>query len=229
MFAKIKQLPIFLLFLNGVWAMGQQNLNLQEDTAFVYNQEFEEIKCIPNYQKEYNRLLRKVRKVYPLALYTKEVIDSLDLEMASLNKKRKQKKLVKQTHKDLKADFKFLLKDLYRSDGVVLAKLIYRETGMSIYDIISKYESESKASTFSLIAQAWDQDLKMRYDPEDKDYILERVIEDVNAGLVKFDFTVHLLDKSEYKLKKKAYVERRKEARKKNRQRRRQQRKKGTQ
>ncbi|MDX1446771.1 DUF4294 domain-containing protein [Lishizhenia sp.] len=232
MFAKIKQLSIFIILLNAGCLLGQEGNSQPLDTSIVYVQDLEEIKCIPNYQKEYNRLLRKVRRVYPLALYTKEVLDSLDKDLALLNKNRKQKKLVKQTHKDLKADFKFLLKDLYRSEGVVLAKLIYRETGMSIYDIISQYESESKASTFALIAQAWEQDLKMKYDPENEDYILERVIEDVNAGLVDFDFTVHLLDKKEYKLKKKAYVKRRRDARKKNRQRsrerRKKQRKKGT-
>lgn len=229
MFTKLIKFTLLFIGMCSGAVYAQEDKVFAQDTSFVYQQEFDEIKCMPNYRSEYQRLLRKARKVYPLALYTKEVLDSLDVNLEQINKKRKQNKLVKQTHKDLKADFKFLLKDLYRSEGIMLAKLIYRETGMSIYDIISKYESESKASTFALIAQAWDQDLKMTYEPKERDYILERVIEDVNAGLVNFDFSVKLMDKTQYKLKRKEYVERRREARKKNRKRKRENKKKGTQ
>lgn len=226
MFTKTKYFFVFFLLSFSWGARAQTESMTAEDSSFVYNQVFEEIKCIPNYKKEYNRLLRKVRKVYPLAFYTKEVLDSLDKELLDVNKSRKQKKLIKQTHKDLKADFKFLLKDLYQSEGRILAKLIYRETGHTIYDIISKYESDAKAATFALIAQAWEQDLNMKYDPENEDYILERVIQDVNEGLISFDFTVHLMDKQTYKLKQKEYRDRKREYRKKERQRRRERRKK---
>lgn len=67
----------------------------------------------------------------------------------------------------------------------------------------------------------------MKYDPENEDYILERVIQDVNEGLISFDFTVHLMDKQTYKLKQKEYRDRKREYRKKERQRRRERRKKG--
>src|SRR5690554_4304661 len=82
-----------------------------------------------DFKTQYRNALRRVRRVYPLALEAARVIDSLDNELEGINKNRKQNKLMRQTYKSLKDDFKFLLKDLYVSEGIVLTKLIYRETG----------------------------------------------------------------------------------------------------
>jgi len=197
------------------------------DSGFVRVQVFEEFQYDKDYDKQYAYYLRKVRKVYPLALHLKEVLDSLDNALADENKSRKQRKLVKKTHKDLKSDFKFLLKDLYRSDGRVLTKLIYRETGLTVHDIIETYKSAPQAATFTALAKAWDQDLTNTYDPTGEDYILERAVEDVNAGLERFDPEIEKITKKEYKKSKKEYRKKRRAIRKKNRKRKKKAKKKG--
>lgn len=176
------------------------------DTTIIVEQELDEFRYIPNYKSKYATALRRVKRVYPLALHAKVVVDSMNAELETIEKRRKQKKFAKTAHKELKNDFKFLLKELYVSEGKVLAKLIHRETGMNIYDIISAYKGETKANLYAGIAKAFDQDLKSTYDAENEDYIIERVIENIEAGIEPFDPTFTIVDKAHYKADQKEYT-----------------------
>ncbi len=156
-----------------------------------------------DFKTQYRNALRRVRRVYPLALEAARVIDSLDNELEGINKNRKQNKLMRQTHKSLKDDFKFLLKDLYVSEGIVLTKLIYRETGMTVAEIISKYKSGMQASIYSGLAGFFEQDLNAKYYPNTEDFVIECVINDIQSGKVSFDPNFEILSKAEFKADKK--------------------------
>ncbi|MGB0934287.1 MAG: DUF4294 domain-containing protein [Lishizhenia sp.] len=186
----------------------------QSDSIAEVQQEFEEFVYLPNFKSKYATALRRVKRVYPLALHAKKVVDSLNSELATIEKRRKKKKYAKTTHKALKADFKFLLKELYVSEGKVLAKLIYRETGLTIYDLIKTYKGVGEANLYAGIAQAFDQDLKSTYDPIYEDYVIERVIENIEAGIEPFDPTFQIVDKAHYKEDRAAYKQRIKENKK---------------
>jgi len=179
-----------------------------KDTTIIIEQELDEFRYIPNYKAKYAAALRRVKKVYPLALHAKKMVDSLNQELASFEKKRKQKKYARTKHKELKSDFKFLLKELYVSEGKVLAKLIYRETGLTIYELIKTYKGAAEANLYAGVAQAFDQDLKSTYDPVEEDYIIERVIENIEAGIEPFDPTFELVDKAHYKQDRAEYKQR---------------------
>jgi len=197
-----------ILFFTGVSIHGQELALTQGDTSIHRIQEFEEIELPRNYKSAYRTALRRVRKVYPLALHAAYVVDSLDAEIEKLDKKRHQKKVSREAHKELKGDFKFLLKDLYVSDGIVLSKLIYRETGMSVEEIITKYRSGVQASFYTSMASLFDQELSATYDPDGEDFILECVIRDIESGKVQFDNTFEKLEKEEFKSRKKEYKKR---------------------
>jgi hypothetical protein len=152
--------------------------------------------------------LRRVRKVYPLALHAAKVIDSLERELENVDKSRKEKKIARQTHKELKDDFKFLLKELYVSEGVVLTKLIYRETGMTAEEIIAKFKGEAQAKLYTGMASMFDQKLDATYDPNHEDFVLECVVQDIIAGKVDFDPTFETVDRDHFRADRKAYKER---------------------
>lgn len=208
----------FILLCTTFSTLGQQTSVLVEDTAIVHLQEYDEIQLPRNYKSAYRTALRRVRKVYPLALHAAYIVDSLDTEIEKLDKKRLQKKVSREAHKELKGDFKFLLKDLYVSEGVVLSKLIYRETGMTVEEIITKYRNGTQASFYTAMASLFDQELSAKYDPEGEDFILECVIRDIQSGKVQFDNTFQRLEKKEFKSRKKEYRKRVKENRKGKRQ-----------
>lgn len=192
---------------------GQQN---PEDTLIEKIQVFKAIDLPSDFNQQYRNALRRVRRVYPLALEAARIVDSLDRELAHLDKNREERKLLRQTHRNLKHDFKFLLKDLYISEGKVLIKLIYRETGMTVAEIISKYKSGFQSSIYSGIAGVFEQDLDSKYYPKTEDFILECVVQDIINGKVEFDSSFEILDKEEYQMNKKEYRKQKRKNKKRN-------------
>lgn len=212
---KMKLTFFFIMLCTTFIFYGQEPDITSADTSIVRLQEYDEIQLPRNYKSAYKTALRRVRKVYPLALHASYIVDSLDAEIEKLDKKRLQKKVSREAHKELKGDFKFLLKDLYVSEGVVLAKLIYRETGMTVEDIITKYRNGTQANFYTAMASLFDQELSAKYDPDGEDFILECVIRDIESGKVQFDNTFEKLEKEEFKSRKKEYRKRVRETKRK--------------
>jgi hypothetical protein len=213
---KVFSLLVIVFFISPI-LLSQNSGFYEDDTNVVFLQNFDEIKLPKNYKSEYRTALRRVRKVYPLALYAAHIVDSLENELQQLEKKRQQNKVTRTVHKELKADFKFLLKELYVQEGLVLTKLIHRETGMTVREIVEKYRGGAQASLYSGMAQLFDQELDAKYDPEGEDFILECVIRDIQTGKVKFENTFQTVDKEHYKADRKEYNARVKENKKQKR------------
>ncbi len=178
------------------------------DTAIARLQVYEGFDLPSNYHFKYKQALRRVRRVYPLALHAALVLDSLDQELDSTNKNRKQRKIARQAHRDLKNDFKYLLKELYVSEGVVLTKLIYRETGRTVKEIIAEYKGDAQAAVYTGMASMFEQELDATYDPNGEDFIIECVINDIQTGKVDFDSTFVKVGREHYLKDKRAYKER---------------------
>ncbi|MGB1102755.1 MAG: DUF4294 domain-containing protein [Crocinitomicaceae bacterium] len=169
-----------------------------------------------DYLKKYNRYKRIIVKVYPYALFAADIIDEIDQNAESINKRRKKNKFYRQSYHELKEEFKYFILDLCTSEGKMLMKLIHRETGMTVYDISNKYRGRQKAEMFNLMAKIWDQDLHVKFEPEvGDDKIAETVIQDIQSGLITFDDKVVTVDKLTYKEKQKENKIKRKKAKKK--------------
>ncbi|HZH87047.1 MAG TPA: DUF4294 domain-containing protein [Brumimicrobium sp.] len=209
----MSKILIFIFIILTVTVFAQKT---PEDTVVSRLQVYEGFDLPMNFNAQYRSALRRVRRVYPLALEAARVIDSLDRELEDINKNRKERKLMRKTHQSLKHDFKFLLKDLYVSEGIVLTKLIHRETGMTVAEIISKYKSGFQASLYTGLAGMFEQDLDAIYQPTTEDFVIECVIQDIISGKVDFDPTFEIVDKEQHKVNKKEYREERKKNKKRN-------------
>jgi hypothetical protein len=202
-------LHFFSLFtLLFFFVLSTPKLNAQEDTSIMRVQEFDELKFPSNYHKEYRRLLNKVKKVYPLALHAAFVVDSLEQAIAEANKNRHKKKIARETHNQLKDEFKFLLKSLYVSEGVVLSKLIHRETGLTVEEIIEKYKGGTQATLYRSLASMFDQQLDAIYDPDNDDFVLECIIRDIKLGKIEINEEFETMSRADYREDKRAYKER---------------------
>ena len=213
----MRNLIIFLFVAMMSNFNAQEFIEVSNDTTIKSFQEFDEIVLPRNFKGEYRKALHRVRKVYPLALHAAYVIDSLENDLSLTTKKRVQNKASKELHKSLKADFKFVVKDMYTSEGIVLSKLIYRETGMTVEEIISKYRGESQAGFYNIMASLFDQDLNSTYNPDGEDFILECVIRDIESGKIDFDNSFNKVSKEAYKEHQKNIKLRKKKARKQKR------------
>lgn len=153
------------------------------------------------YEWRYNNMLRKVKRVYPYALYAKILLQQYKEDVEELSKKRQIKKYGKTALDKLKDEFKYTLRNMYTSEGQLLMKLIHRETGKTVYEIIEKFRGGGSAGFYNLIGKFFDQDLKSTYNPK-KDWLTERVIQDILSGKHNLD-KMNLLTKDEFKTIKK--------------------------
>lgn len=163
---------------------------------------------------KYNRELEKVRRVYPMALKAKSLIDSYEKDLEDIEKHRKQKKYSKEAHQDLKDQFTYSIRDLYNSEGILLMQLVERETNMTVAEIIKKYRGGFQATIYDKMGDLFEQDLNARYDPKGLNWITEIVLQDILNGDVEFNPEMDQLTREEFKKTQADYKSRKKESHK---------------
>lgn len=130
-------------------------------------------------RRRYFILKRKVMKVYPYAVLAGDKLDSLNLKLDQITSKKKRKKYIKEYQDFLHDRFEPELRQLTRSEGQILSKLIYRETNMSVYDLIKEYRSGWSAFWWSASASWYDISIKRPYEPEinEEDQLIENILQ----------------------------------------------------
>jgi hypothetical protein len=105
--------------------------------------------------------------------------------IAIMSSKGDKRKYLRQVNKELKEEFGEEIRKMSVTRGVFLNKLIYRETGLSTYDIIKNYRGGGKAVFLQSLCILNGQNLKLTYSPEGEDVIMERIIKEIEAGKIK--------------------------------------------
>lgn len=135
---------------------------------------------LDNFQarRNYYNLSKKVRRVYPYVREAAIRMDSVNQKLEGIDKNRQRRKYTKEYQKFLEERFEPELRNLTRSEGQILSKLIYRETGTSVYDIIKTYRNTRSAWFWSLTARWYDINLKRPYDPinDPEDQLIENIL-----------------------------------------------------
>ena len=130
-------------------------------------------------RKSFFKLKRRVLKVYPFAIETKQKVDSLNYELNKIDKKRKKRKHIKAVTKLVKKQYTKALKNLTMKEGRILIKLIYRETGISTYDLLREYRGWWNTTMWQTFARMYDLNLKTSFDPINvrEDMFIDKIIE----------------------------------------------------
>ena len=130
-------------------------------------------------RKSFFKLKRRVLKVYPFAIETKQKVDSLNYELNKIGKKRKQRKHIKAVTKLVKKQYTKALKNLTMKEGRILIKLIYRETGISTYNLLREYRGWWNTTMWQTFARMYDLNLKTSFDPINvrEDMFIDKIIE----------------------------------------------------
>lgn len=155
--------------------------------------------------RKYKSELKKMRRVYPMALKAKELIDAYEEDLAVIDKKRTVKKYSKNAHEELKEQFTYSIKDLYVSEGQLLMELVHRETGMTVNEIIRKYRGAFQAGVYDAMSLLFDQNLDAKYDKDGKNWINEIIIYDIEHNNLEFEKEFKPMSKLEYKTEMKDY------------------------
>ena len=134
--------------------------------------------------KEYERMVRAVKKVYPLAMEAARRMENLDEELAMYEKRRDRKAYTRTIEDALKEEISPMLWKMTRYEGKILLKLIDRETHHTVFSIIKDFRSGFTAGFYQMLAQLFGNNLKLEYDPDGEDAMLEQIVKYYKAGLL---------------------------------------------
>ena len=137
------------------------------------------------YLKKYRTTRYFVRRVYEYSQLASSMLNEYQDSIANMSSNRDKRKYLKQANKELKEEFGEEIKNMSVTRGVYLNKMVYRETGLSTYDIIKDYRGGAKAVFFQSLCRLNGQNLKVAYSPEGEDAIMESIIKDIEKGKIK--------------------------------------------
>ena len=137
-----------------------------------------------NKQQErfYWKTVRDVKKTLPFAKELALEMQVADQQLALLADDKARRKWWRQYEKYLFRKYEDDLWHMTASQGQMLMKLMDRESDRTSYDIIKHYRGKASANFWQFVAKLFKNDLKEEYDASDKDRIVERVINLVEAG-----------------------------------------------
>jgi hypothetical protein len=184
-------LYIFLLLSNFILYAQNEKLNYSElplDTV-PFNL------ILPDHQvqtsdkeflKKWNRTKFYVRSVYDYSKIASSMLEAFNDTLALLSNNRIKKRYLKRANKMLKNEFGNEIKKMSINRGTYLMKLIYRNTGLTTYDIIKLYRGSGKAFWFQTLCLVNGQNLKKEYDPEGEDYLIEKAVSLIESGRMNY-------------------------------------------
>lgn len=133
-------------------------------------------------ERQYSRLILRVKKVYPYAVKASELLAKYEPEYIQLKTNREKRKLMKNIEDELLAKYKDELKKMSISDGKVLIKLIDRQTGKTSFTLIKEFRGSFAAVFWQSIARLFKNNLKDEYDPYGEDQLIEEIVTLIESG-----------------------------------------------
>ena len=166
----------------GAWA----RLEIENgDSVFVMSLRPVKISSVRKFkdldeQRQFWRYTIAARKVYPYALEAIDLYLQIQEETQDMSK-RKRKRFIRHEHKEMKEDMTETLKNLSKTEGKVLIKMIESQLNEPFYDIIRKTRGGSTALYWNTLGKMWGYDLKEGYQLGD-DILLDDVLLDYDFG-----------------------------------------------
>ena len=154
-------------------SIARTSIDLKEVTLYPqleFNNLKEKIK--------YYTLKRKTLKVYPYALLASKRLIQLENRIPLIKNKSERKRYTKIVERFIEKEFSEELKKLTRTEGQILIKLVYRETGKTVYNLVKELRNGFRAFSYNSLAKFFDISTKMEYNPLKikEDAIIEDVL-----------------------------------------------------
>jgi hypothetical protein len=135
-------------------------------------------------RQQYNKLVYNVKKVLPLAQQVNALIKETYETLQMLPDEKSKDEHIKAVEKEIKRTYTPIMKKLTYSQGKLLIKLIDRECNQSSYEIVKAFLGPGRAAFYQFFAWTFRASLKKEYDPENDDRLVERVVQQVEKGLI---------------------------------------------
>ena len=127
----------------------------------------------------YSKYRRYAAIVYPYAVQGLRIYKQLEKESEGKSK-REKRKMIKEISGRLKDEFEEPLKNLTRTQGLILTKMMERALNKPFYEIIKELKGGFTAMYWNQLGKMYDYQLKDEY-RVGKDPILDAVLEDFDV------------------------------------------------
>lgn len=129
-------------------------------------------------RRRYLILRRKTRKVYPYAKLAADRLTVMNERLGTIKKKSDRRKYTKRIQKYVEGEFSDRLKKMTHSEGQILVKLIYRQTGHTAFDLVKELRTGWRAFWYNATANLFEISLKEEYKPfeVEEDYLIEDIL-----------------------------------------------------
>ena len=104
--------------------------------------------------------------------------------MEQLPDKKAKQEHIKLVEKEIMKTYKPEMKKLTYSQGKLLIKLVDRECNQSGYEVVKAFLGPARATFYQVFAWTFKASLKKEYDPEGDDRMTERIVRQVEAGIL---------------------------------------------
>ena len=186
------RLRLIIVFLSLYFAsvIMAQDLNIStfdviDGDTIINSKKFPELDLISFKTKEeklnYYRTKKRIKKVYPIALFAKNKLNEIRSSLDTIPKNRKKRKFKRELGKWVKNEYEPIFRKMSIKEGRILIKLVYRETNYTTYELVKDYRGRFSAFFWQRVIKAYDNDLKMKYDPfsNSEDELIESILNEL--------------------------------------------------
>lgn len=135
-------------------------------------------------ERRHSRLVRNVKVAYPYAKLAGIRYREYSKQLEKIECKAERRKIMDQIEQKLLDEFGDDLKKLNFTQGLILIKLIDRETRHTSYDLLKDYRGMFRAFFWQSIGRLFGYDLRVEYDPHGEDKTIEHIIMMIEAGVI---------------------------------------------
>jgi len=129
-----------------------------------------------------SRLVYNVKKAYPYAKLAGLKLNEYEVMLRNAESEAERRRLMKQAEDELKEEFEDDLRKLTFKQGLILIKLVDRETGNSSYVLIQELRGKFTAFFWQAFARIFGYNLKTEYDPDGEDREIEEIVVMIENG-----------------------------------------------
>jgi hypothetical protein len=133
-------------------------------------------------RRRYDKLVRNFVKVYPYAIEISEVYRNIDDSLFMFPTDEYRKKYLNVREKQIMKFYRPQLKRFTLSQGVLLVKLMDRESGTTAYQIVDELRGSVTAVFWQTFALMFGNSLKTEYDSKGDDKEIEYLVKRYNDG-----------------------------------------------
>ncbi len=134
--------------------------------------------------RRYGRMVRNVKAAYPYASLAGNMFREYSDILLEIDNERDRRRFTEAVEKQIRAQFEEDLKKLTFSQGLILIKLIDRETQHTSYEILREFRGAFSAVFWQSFGRIFGFNLKTEYDPFGDDQMIEEVVQLIEAGLI---------------------------------------------